>query len=206
MKSEEHAFDFSPAPERVPNDVLSRLSRQIKSGLRGRFLFVNAPVVSITHRLTQLPPTRHDPLQPEAADDRLHVADVAALDPLENLRPVRDKRLEELAFVELALARRQPARKIQVDEFSRIRNHWMNTRQEKPLARRITGFLMQLALRAREFALVRIELAGGIFEQDLADRIAILPFEQYTAIVEKRQNHHGARMFDELARGVFAVR
>src|SRR5258707_15419991 len=126
MKSQEHAFDFSPALERVPNDVSNRLSRQMKSGLRGRFSFVNAPVASITHRFTQLPFARHDPLQPEAADDRLHVADVAAPDPLENLRPVRDKRLKELAFVELALARCQSARKIQVDKFGRIRNHRMN--------------------------------------------------------------------------------
>src|SRR5690349_3102127 len=119
-------------------------------------------------------------LQPERADDRLHVAELAAADPLRYLGHRRGKGLDELALVELLLARRQAAREVDVDKLGRVGNDRMDARKVNIFARRIACFLFELALRAGELVLVRIELAGRIFDHHLAGRVTILPLQQHT--------------------------
>src|SRR6187402_1212182 len=104
----------------------------------GRFLLILNR--SLADRIAEFPFARHHFLKPETADDRLYVADMAAFDPFENLRPLRNERLQKLALVELVLARGQSTSEIQIDKFGRIRNHGMNPRQEKPFACRVTRF------------------------------------------------------------------
>src|ERR1700761_3537606 len=87
-------------------------------------------------------------LEPERADDRLHVAEFAAADPLRYFGHRRGEGLDEFALIEFCLARHQAAREVDVDKFGRVGNDRMDAREEDIFARRIARFFFELTLRA----------------------------------------------------------
>ena len=60
-------------------------------------------------------------------------------------------------------------------------------------------------VRMDEDGFARIDLAGRQFEEDAAQGIAELPFEQQLAVVEVGKNHHRAGMNDVFAQRLLAV-
>ena len=60
----------------------------------------------------------------------------------------------------------------------------MDETQPPPFARRVAGFLEQLAPRGLQMIFARLELAGGQFDEFALERIAKLALEQHATVVE----------------------
>ncbi|CAM2160810.1 hypothetical protein PT2222_90027 [Paraburkholderia tropica] len=157
-------------------------------------------------RLAERPLARQRLFEPERADHRLHVGDLAVTHPFEQFGQRGREGFEEFAFVELRLARREATREIDVDELGRVRNDRVNLRQINVFARRVAGLFLQFADRACERAFLRIELACRKLGHHARQRIAILALHQHAPVVEQRNHHDRAGMLHVFARGVLAVR
>ena len=60
----------------------------------------------------------------------------------------------------------------------------MKAGQKRPLGCNVAGFLEQLPLCGLKKILARITFTRGHLDKNLPDRVAILPLDQYPAIVK----------------------
>src|SRR6185295_637327 len=83
--------------------------------------------------------------EPEQADERLRVGDLAAPRRLVELVDRERKDVEELAGVEPSLAGHEAAREPDLDAFGRIADRVVQDSRARPLARAVAGLLGELA-------------------------------------------------------------
>src|SRR4051812_16852762 len=147
-----------------------------------------------------------DPLlDPQQRRHRLGVRDPAVADHADGFGKRHHKSLQELAGVQAAFPQGQLPREEQLDRLVRIRDGGMDHAQARPLAGGVTRFLQQLALGGGELRLPGVDLARRDLDEIARMRIAELALEENRAVVEQRDDRHGAGMADVFARRLAAV-
>src|SRR5678815_939717 len=124
--------------------------------------------------------------EPEQADQRLGVGNVAATRGVLERVDARLEHIEELAGVEAALAEGKAAREPDLDAFVGIADRVVQDAGSCPLGGAVAGLLDQLAHRAVEDRFARLELAGGKLEHRPPHRVAPLALDDDAIVAEER--------------------
>ena len=113
---------------------------------------------------------------------------------------------EELVLVGTAVADRLYPAGVEVDDLVRVARRRIDLTERDIRIADGAGLLHQLALAVFERRRAFFQLAGWQFEHDLLIGIAELPHEAEVVVLVERGDAHAARMPDDLAQGVTAVR
>ena len=106
----------------------------------------------------------------------------------------------------MRLAAGEVERKIEIQPLARKAGGRMIRAERHDASGGEAGLLAKLAHRAHERVLPALELAGGRFEQVLADGIAVLTHAVGIALAVHRENARPARMLHDLAERLRTVR
>src|SRR5690606_13655435 len=142
---------------------------------------------------------------PHHADDGLGIGQVSALHPGFQLVLTGRKDIEEFALVELLRAGDQAIRKPDLDDLRRVADHGMQDAGLRPTPGTIARLFEQLALRAGQTVLTRVELASRKLDHDLSHRITVLALHHEAPVGQQGDHHDGTRVHDIFSGGLTAI-